>query len=62
MVSLADFVGYVLIGISLGSFLAFKMKLNLFGFWIGIGFSSACVGLFLLLEILRLYKKMKKEY
>lgn len=62
MVSVADFIGYILVGISLGSFFAFKMKLNLFGFWIGIGISSACVGLVLLIEILRLYKKMKKEY
>lgn len=62
IVSVANFIGYILVGISLGSFLAFKMKLNLFGFWAGIGISSACVGAVLLIEILRLYKKMKKEY
>ncbi|MBR1942707.1 MATE family efflux transporter [bacterium] len=62
MVSVANFIGYILIGISLGSFFAFKMKLNLFGFWIGIGFSSACVGFVLLIELLRLYGKLKKEY
>ena len=62
MVSVADFIGYILIGISLGSFFAFKMKLNLFGFWIGIGISSACVGFVLLIEIMRLYKKLNKEY
>ena len=62
MVSVANFVGYILIGISLGSFLAFKMKLNLFGFWIGIGFSSACVGFVLLITLFRLYKKIKKDY
>ena len=62
MVSVANFIGYILIGISLGSFFAFKMKLNLFGFWIGIGFSSACVGLVLLIEIIRLYKNLKKDY
>ena len=62
MVSVANFIGYILIGISLGSFLALKLKMNLFGFWIGIGFSSACVG-FALLFVLRLtYKKLKKEY
>ncbi len=62
MVSFANFIGYILIGISLGSFLAFKMKLNLFGFWAGIGISSACVGLVLLYEVLETYKKLQKEY
>lgn len=62
MVSVANFVGYILIGISLGSFLAFKFKLNLFGFWIGIGISSACVGLVLLITFLIVYKNLKKEY
>lgn len=62
MVSIANFIGYILIGISLGSFLAFKMKLNLFGFWAGIGISSACVGLVLLYEVIKTYKKLQKEY
>ena len=62
MVSVANFIGYILIGISLGSFFAFKLKLNLFGFWIGIGIASACVGLVLLIEILKTYKILKKEY
>ena len=62
MVSVANFVGYILIGISLGSFLAFKMKLNLFGFWIGIGFSSACVGVVLLIALLKIYKNLKRTY
>lgn len=62
MVSFANFIGYILIGISLGSFLAFKMKLNLFGFWAGIGISSACVGLVLLYEVVKTYKKLQKEY
>lgn len=62
MVSVANFIGYILIGISLGAFFAFKMKLNLFGFWLGIGIASACVGLFLLLDILKIYKNLKKEY
>lgn len=62
MVSFANFIGYILIGISLGSFLAFKMKLNLFGFWAGIGISSACVGLVLLYEVIKTYKKLQKEY
>ncbi|MGN0017831.1 MAG: MATE family efflux transporter [Candidatus Gastranaerophilaceae bacterium] len=60
MVSVANFIGYILIGISLGSFLAFKMHLDLFGFWIGIAFSSACVGLVLIIEIFRTYKKLKQ--
>lgn len=58
MVSLANFFGYILVGISLGSFLAFKMHLNLLGFWIGIGFSSACVGSILVFEIIKTYQKM----
>ncbi len=60
MVSVANFIGYILIGISLGSFLAFKMHLDLFGFWIGIALSSACVGLVLIIEIFRTYKKLKQ--
>lgn len=62
MVSVANFVGYILVGVSLGSFLALKMKMNLFGFWIGIAISSACVGMFLLFDILRIYKNLKKDY
>ncbi|MBQ3310572.1 MATE family efflux transporter [bacterium] len=61
MVSVANFIGYILIGISLGSYLAFKMHLNLFGFWIGIAISSACVGLVLIIEILKTYNKLKRE-
>lgn len=62
MVSVANFVGYILIGVSLGSFLALKMKMNLFGFWIGIAISSVCVGMVLLFDILRIYKNLKKDY
>lgn len=58
MVSLANFFGYILVGISLGAFLAFKMHLNLLGFWIGIGISSACVGSILVFEIIKTYQKM----
>ena len=60
MVSLANFFGYILIGISLGAFLAFKMHLNLLGFWIGIGISSGLVGSILIFEIVKTYKKMLK--
>lgn len=60
MVSLANFFGYILIGISLGAFLAFKMHLNLLGFWIGIGISSGLVGSILIYEIVKTYKKMLK--
>lgn len=60
MVSLANFFGYILIGISLGAFLAFKMHLNLLGFWIGIGVSSGLVGSILIFEIVKTYKKMLK--
>lgn len=60
MVSIANFFGYILVGISLGAFLAFKMHLNLLGFWIGIGISSACVGSLLVFEIIKTYKNMLK--
>ena len=60
MVSLANFFGYILIGISLGAFLAFKIHLNLLGFWIGIGISSGLVGSILIFEIVKTYKKMLK--
>lgn len=60
MVSLANFFGYILIGISLGAFLAFKMHLNLLGFWIAIGISSGLVGSILIYEIVKTYKKMLK--
>lgn len=61
MVSVANFFGFVLIGISLGSFFAFKMEMNLFGFWFGIAISSGCVGLFLVTDIIKTYNKMLKE-
>ena len=61
MVSIANFIGYVMIGISLGSFFAFKLKMNLFGFWIGIAISSACVGIVLAIEILKSYNQLRKE-
>lgn len=61
MVSVANFFGFVLIGISLGSFFAFKMEMNLFGFWLGIAISSGCVGLFLVTDIIKTYNKMLKE-
>ena len=60
MVSLANLLGYILVGISLGAFFAFKLHLDLLGFWIGIGISSGLVGSILVFEIIKTYKKILK--
>lgn len=62
MVSAANLIGYILIGMSLGCFFAFKLKMNLYGFWLGIAISSVFVGLILTVELVRIYNVLKKEF
>ena len=62
MVSTANLIGYICIGITLGCIFAFKFKMNLYGFWLGIAISSVCVGFILTVELLRIYNVLKKEF
>ncbi len=57
---IANFISYILIGLSLGFFFAFKMKFNLYGFWIGLLIASCSLCVILASIIAVEFKKMSK--
>lgn len=58
---LANFFCYILCGISIGVFFAFKLNLDLFGFWIGIASSSAILSLTLIIGLIFVYKNLRGD-
>lgn len=59
IVMISNFIAYWLISIPLGCYLGLKLKLNLLGFWIGLGCASAVLCTIMLVTLLR---KFKTEY
>lgn len=59
-VMLANFSTYIMIGIPLGAYLAFEKHLNLKGFWIGLLVASIFLATFLLIFVVKEYKKVKR--
>lgn len=61
-VMLANMLGYMLIGISLGTYLGVVRKLYLVGCWTGIAVSSFVLSIILITGLVILLKRLKKEY
>lgn len=56
---LGDFGAYWLIGLPLGLLLAFKCKMELYGFWVGLTLAIFSLGIVLLVILLKQFKKLK---
>lgn len=56
---LGDFCAYWLIGLPLGILLAFKFKMNLYGFWVGLTLAIFSLGIILSVILLKQFKKLK---
>ena len=61
-VMIANMLGYMLIGISLGTYLGIVKKMYLFGCWLGIAVSSAVLSSILITGLFIILKKLKKKY
>lgn len=59
IVMLGDFGAYWLIGLPLGFLFAFKFKMGLYGFWVGLTISIFLLGITLFAVLLREFKKLK---
>ena len=59
---IANMIGYLLIGISLGTYLGIFRKMYLFGCWIGISISSVVLSTILIAGLIFILKRLKKEY
>lgn len=62
LVMLGNFAAYWVLGLPLGLLFAFKYKMNLYGFWIGLTISIFTLGLTLLFIMTRQFKKLQKAY
>jgi len=61
-VMIACALGYLLIGISLGTYLGIFKKLYLFGCWCGIAISSAILSAILVIGLVFILKRLKLQY
>lgn len=59
---IANLTGYLLIGVTLGTYLGLFKKMYLLGCWIGIGVSSVILATILIIGLAVIMKKLKKEY
>ncbi len=59
--SIAIFIGYWIIGLPLGYFLAFKLKMEAQGFWIGLAISLAVVALMLSFVTLKEFRSHRSQ-
>ena len=58
-VLIIDFMGYILIAIPVGLFLAYKFNMNLYGFWVGLAFGILSAALISVTLFIRVYQKRK---
>ena len=61
-VMFANIIAYLLISISLGTYLGLKLKMYLFGCWLAIGISSIILSIILVTWLYRILKSLKREY
>ncbi len=62
IVTFAMFAGYWIIGIPLGSLLAFGFSLELLGYWIGLALALFSVSLFMLFVLSKKFSVLKNAY
>lgn len=60
IVMVGDFAAYWLIGLPLGLFLAFKHKINLYGFWVGLTLAISLLGITLFIVMQKEFRKIKR--
>lgn len=60
IVMLGDFSAYWLVGLPLGFIFAFKYKMDLYGFWVGLAIAIFALGLFLLAFLLKYFKSIQE--
>lgn len=58
-VMLGDLAAYWGIGLPLGALLAFKLHMNLYGFWVGLAISLFTLSMILLFILIRYFKRYK---
>ncbi len=61
-VMISNFISYLIIGISLGTYLGIIRKMYLAGCWVAIGISSVILTLILLIGLILRLKHLKREY
>ena len=61
-VMFANFLSYEIIGISLGTYLGIFKKMYLLGCWTGVCIASVILSLILIVGLILILKKLKKEY
>ena len=59
---IANLIGYMLIGVTLGTYLGIFKKMYLFGCWIGIGVSSVILALILIIGLIIIMRRLKREF
>lgn len=57
IIMLGDFLAYIMLGLPLGIVLAFKFKMELFGFWVGLTIAIFALAIIFLLLLRREFKK-----
>lgn len=62
MVMVANFIGYWIISIPLGSYLAFSKKLNLLGYWYGLIVSAIVLCTIMLITLIRKFNFLEKDF
>lgn len=62
IVSIAMFTGYWIIGIPLGSVLAFRFNLDLLGYWIGLALALFTISLVMVVILLGKFSVLKEEF
>ncbi|MCQ2957945.1 MAG: hypothetical protein MJ180_03470, partial [Candidatus Gastranaerophilales bacterium] len=62
LVTVAILCGYWLFGLPLGGFLAYKFKMELMGFWVGLGVAIFIMGVFMGTALYFMFQKLRKEY
>ena len=60
VVMFSNFIGYWIIAIPLGSLLAFKAGLNLFGYWIAFGISAVILCSIMIMSMSSKFRKMEE--
>ena len=59
---MAIVLGYWILGLPLGAFLAFRLNMQLNGFWIGLAIAIFAMAIFMGSVILVMFQKLRRKY